>query len=118
MADLDRRIRLEIEAEGAVDPDTGRYVPGAVVTSEDLWCRREDMGSAEDIVDDSGALVVTSFVNFTIRWRADLASVRDRLVTVYEELPDGTERDFYIRKVREVGDRRKFLEVECGHVSG
>lgn len=117
MADLDRRVRLTIRAEGAYGDD-GRFVQGAIVTDETVWCRREDLGSAEDIVDDAGGLVVTSFVNFTIRYRRDVASTRDGLIAMYETLPDGTERAYYIRKVRELPERRKYLEIECGYSSG
>lgn len=117
MADLDRRIRLEIRAEGTYD-DGGMFVQGAIVTNESIWCRREDLGSAEDIVDDAGGTVVTSFVTFTVRWRADLASTRDGLITIYETLPTGTERAYYIRKIRELTERRKYQEIECGFSSG
>ena len=116
MADLNRRIRIEIEAEGAIN-EHGEYVPGPVVTNERLWCQRRDLGSNEDILDDSGGLVITSFVTFIVRYRGDLVSTRDSLVTVYETIPDGTERDYYIRRMSELeGERRRFLELECGSV--
>ena len=117
MADLDRRVRLVIRAEGTYGDD-GRFVEGAIVTDESVWCRREDLGSAEDIVDNAGGTVVTSFVTFTVRYRADLASTRDGLIAMFETLPDGTERAYYIRKVRELPERRKYLEIEAAYTSG
>ena len=113
MPDLNRRIRITIEAEGEnVD---GTFVPGPVETDETVWCQRRDLGSSEDLSDIG--FITTSFVIFIVRYWGALVSTRDSRITLYEILPDGSEREYYVRRVRELDDRRRYLEVEGGHVS-
>ena len=109
MADLDRRIRLTVQAPGGTDGQ-GRFVEGAIITDVILWAHLEDLGSAEDAT--SVGRVVTSFTNYTVRWREDLARTRDGLLALYDD--QGRKR--YILKTREIG-RRRFLEIETGYSS-
>ena len=111
MADLDRRIQLIIRDEGTYV--NGSFVQGPIVTDETIWCRRQDLGSSEDLLSDGSGTVVTAFTDWTIRYRQDVASVRDRLIRIIDELG----RSHYIRKVREADERRRFLIVEGGYIT-
>ena len=112
MADLDRRIRLIIRAEGTANSEGG-FDPGPIVTDETIWCRRQDLGSSEDLLSDGSGTVITSFTDWTIRYRHDVASVRDGLIRIEDEFG----REYYIRKVREADERRRFLIVEGGFIT-
>ena len=112
MADFDRRIRLVIRAEGTRNSE-GAYVEGPIVVDEDIWCRRADLGSSEDLLADGSGTVVTSFVNYTIRYRMDVASIRDGLIRIVDEF----DRTYYIRKVSEADERRRYLVVEAGYIT-
>ena len=70
MAGLDRRIVVLLEAEGTRN-EHGEYVPGPV-TQVPMWAAVSNVGSADQFTEDG--TVVSIVVQFTIRWRADVAA--------------------------------------------
>ena len=78
---LDRRITLEVQAEGSyVD---GEYVAGAATTHE-LWASRMD-ASLEDI-DEAGGSRDETLRSWRVRWIEPLASAENvSRITVIED---------------------------------
>lgn len=101
MAELDRRVTLNIEAEGT--HESGRYVPGPV-TPHAIWARRIE--SAGDSVVTVGGVRNANIRTYRIRWRADAASIPlTRLHIV-----DG--RTFNVTGLRDPEPRNRFLELD------
>ena len=103
MAGLDRRIALDFYAVGSRD-NAGRYIPGALTDSVEMWARVID-GGAVDIL--SGQLLITvSRSVFDVRWRQDIIDHGpQRLVLRYH----GDE--WNVEQITDYGERRRVIQI-------
>ena len=111
---LDRLIRLTIRARGTRD-DEGNYIPGDLVFDQNIWVEQLNEGTTYEL-DVSGGFL-RAFRNRTYNARflaqlllpdADGVVVAPSLVQVF----DRAGRDWRIISFGEVGERRRYMEIE------
>ena len=111
----DRRIIVQLQAEGYRDPDLqGELVPGAV-TAIGVWATRRDVGQ-ELKTERQGTRDETSR-DWRIRWDARIA-----LTPTYQMKVQDGEENFTVTNMVEVTEqrggpdlRRKFLDLQGVH---
>ena len=114
MPSFDRRIRITVTDPGDVD-EFGESQPGAVTLETTLWAAKQDLGSGEDVTDNG--TVIEAFDSFIIRYDKRIANAGVAYMALFfRDDPDVSEREYYVRRVREAG-RRKYLELSAAYTS-
>ena len=99
---LDRRIQLRIfETLG-----------GSPATVATVWADRQ-AASVERIQESIGSTGATLFVDFRIRWRADIEAIIPGLLVVRDEAAN----DYEVSGVATDDERRSYLTVQCSRSS-
>ena len=103
---LDRRIELRIFAAIAQVP---RGSPATVAT---VWADRQG-ASVERIQENLASLSGTLFVDYRIRWRADIEAIIPGLLVVR----DDADNEYDVSGVSTDDQRRSFLTIQCSRSS-
>ena len=113
MANLDRRIRLIITSEGSYTKD-GQYIPGAEILNASLWAEQADRGQTYN--PDASGTLITRARSYMIRYLPALIEgvngkppVTPGQVLLFDE--HGLH--WQVQSYGEVGERRRFIEIEC-----
>ena len=112
----DRRIIVQVQAEGYRDPDLqGEYVPGEVTPIE-VWASRRDVGQ-ERKIEREGTRTET-LRDWRVRWDARIANSPTSLLTV----EDGGESFTIVNMVEVIQQRgglpdlrRKWIDLQGVH---
>ena len=94
---LDRRIELRISSE-----------LGSPVTVANVWADRQS-ASVEQIQERLGSEGGTLFVDYRIRWRADIESIIPGFLAVF----DDAGAEYAVSGVSTDDQRRSFLTIHC-----
>ena len=103
---LDRRIELRIF------DDIANVPRGTPATVANVWADRQS-ASIERIQEQLASLSGTLFVDYRLRWRADIESIIPGLLIVR----DDQNNEFEVNGVSTDDQRRSFLTVQCSRSS-
>ena len=118
MANLDRRIRLIVTGQGSYSK-SGEYTAGVEILNASLWAEQIDRGQTYD-PGESGT-TITRARSYLIRYIPVLIEgvkgsppIAPGQVQLFDEhgLP------WLVQSYGEVGERRRFIEIECIAGSG
>ena len=104
MAGLDRRITLEIQAEGTVN-QFGENVPGAT-TTYGIWARQQSAGQAD--VNTGYGILPAGARTYLVRWFRELALTRSSLIQIKDE--DGVQ--WVCDDISESDARRRYVSLQ------
>ena len=103
----DRRVIIQLEAEGYRDPDLqGEYVHGAV-TGYPRWATETGAGSTDTLVREG--VLVNRTINFTVRWFKGLVDTPINRVSVVGS--DGF--TYGADNVTTSDERKRFITIEA-----
>ena len=103
---LDRIITLLLEADGTfVD---GVYNPGPI-TEHRVWARRVSAGSTDAVDSGSGLLRIRSVVEWTIRYREDVA--QHAITRLYVRDEEGN--TWNAEEISESDMRRRYITISA-----
>ena len=103
---LDRRIELRIF-------DAISEVPrGSPATVATVWADRQG-ASIERIQESLASLSGTLFVDYRIRWRADIEAIIPGLLIVHDDAAN----EYEVNGVSTDDQRRSFLTIQCSRSS-
>ena len=100
---LDRRIELRIFDDIADVPR------GSPATVANVWADRQFRASVERIQESLASTGGTLFVDYRIRWRADVESIIPGLLIVRDEAGN----DYEVSGVATDDQRRSYLTIQC-----
>ena len=113
MANLDRRIRLIITTPGEYSRG-GVYMPGVEILNASLWAEQSDRGQAYN--PDASGTLITRAKSYMIRYLPALiegVNGQPPATPGQVQLFDEHGLPWQVQSYGEVGERRRFIEIEC-----
>ncbi len=118
MANLDRRIRLIITSEGHYSRG-GDYIPGTEILNASVWAEQSDRGQTYNPA-QSGITITRARSYMTRYLPALIEGVKGEPPATpgQVQLFDEHGLPWLVQSYGEVGERRRFIEIECIAGSG